>query len=105
MEEFTRDQAALVSRMLMEDKSFWEIRQALPSLQDHQVRRLVQQFASRRKTKVPLPSEEEFQQRKEQIHRAWTEEGAWSRKWVGRYAQAKQETLEKAASVLIERSR
>ena len=103
-EEFSRDQAALVHRLLMEDRSFWEIRQALPSLQDHQVRRLVRQFDSRRKSKVPLPSEEEFQARKEQIHRAWTEEGAWSRKWVGRYAE-KPESLERAASVLIEKSR
>jgi hypothetical protein len=88
-----------VARLIAEGNSFWAVATQFPQARQQTLRILWHQVVG-----LPsagwVPTEEEMRSLKSEVQSQW-DEAQWGQRWVGRFAGAKEDDLQRAASRLI----
>lgn len=97
--DLTDEDEERIRELVTSGQTLWEIRALYPDHRLDDLRRLHREVR-RGYQRRPMPTPEEMEQLKAEVRRHW-DCLTYGRRWVGRWAEAKSETLEMAASRLI----
>jgi hypothetical protein len=93
------EEVEAIQREVELGKSYWQIASQFPHLRQHEIR---EAYKARRPKRLDnwVPEPAMYAQLKQEVQASWEPE-TWSRRWVGRYANANVADLQSEASKLM----
>jgi hypothetical protein len=98
--DLTPEEREEIRNLIAEGLTFWEVAHQYPHRRTHDLRTAWRQLRRDHRLNGWVPPPQEMEWLKEEVRKAWCPRD-WSQRWVGRFANAREEDLQSSASKLM----